>query len=506
MSVLIRKARPALRRPWAWALGFTACAAVIVLAVVFAPPRLGAADNGDFYRIAARMGVDGTQRLSGSEWPYFHEVNERWLWQEMDWRQLTPSQASFSAVWPVSLVRLITNLFSGTAETPLSTAALALVYMGMLLVAVFLLTRFALIRWRLRGLLLMLPGAVMLLGSMHLAWLNSLYGETMLYVGLLLTLGCFLTAVSARSPAAQALWLLPCGAAAYLLCCGKPQAVLAWPLWMALLAVLAVRALRRMNRRRMLTWLCAVLLVVQTVWSGLCCLNLYRWNSELNESATLFSALFDGILTLTDDPEAMLEDMGLDPALAADVGKNGYSDPNDMVAPPYSDRGREMIDSKINTLGLLKYYVTHPAYLLEALEITAQQAVEPAIALHHFVGEAEAAHTDHTRFGLWARVRPHVTPRHFWQYVLLYGGMLAVCALRLRRAGDGRSRLMTLVFLAVLFTGVLQYPLPFLGNGYADTNKQLYLFMLCHDVCMLWAACFLVCRATQVLHRRFVTK
>ena len=84
--------------------------------------------------------------------------------------------------------------------------------------------------------------------------------------------------------------------------------------------------------------------------------------------------------------------------------------------------------------------------------------------------------------------------------------MLAVCALRLRRAGDERSRLMTLVFLAVLLTGVLQYPLPFLGNGYADTNKQLYLFMLCHDVCMLWAACFLVCRATQVLHRRFVTK
>ena len=59
---------------------------------------------------------------------------------------------------------------------------------------------------------------------------------------------------------------------------------------------------------------------------------------------------------------------------------------------------------------------------------------------------------------------------------------------------------------AVLLTGVLQYPLPFLGNGYADTNKQLYLFMLCHDVCMLWAAYFLVCRATQVLRRRFVTK
>ena len=80
------------------------------------------------------------------------------------------------------------------------------------------------------------------------------------------------------------------------------------------------------------------------------------------------------------------------------------------------------------------------------------------------------------------------------------------CNLRLRRAGDGRSRLMTLLFLAVLLTGILQYPLPFLGNGYADTNKQLYLFMLCHDVCMLWAACFLVIRAAQGFRHGFVTK
>lgn len=496
---LERRPRPAMARPWIAGLACTLAAAAVVLWVLFLPPHLGAADNGDFWRIAGRMGVDGVQHLSGSDWPYFHEVNEHWLWQPMNWAQLTPAEASFSAVWPVSFLRLVTNLVGDTAAMPLSTAALAGVYAAMLLLAVFLLTRFAAARWGWRGLLPALPGAVMLLGGMHLAWFNSLYGEAMLFVGLLLTLGCFVTAIQAEGR--RAAWMLiPCCLATSLLLCGKPQAVLGWPLWTAMLVILAIHVLRPLARRCFLRRALAAFLAVHLLWSAASCTVLYAWNSAINEDATLFSAIFDGVLMLTDDPEAMLADMGLDPVLAADRGKNGYCDRNDMIAPPYSPRGEAMLFSHMNTMRLLKYYVTHPAYLLQAMEITAQQAVSPAISLHHFAGEAEAIHTDHTRFGWWARLRPYVTPRHFWQYVLLYGGMLAVCALRLRRQ-NSRGRLLTLLFLAVLLTGVVQYPLPFLGNGYADTNKQLYLFMLCHDVCMLTAVCYGISR----LCRRFMT-
>lgn len=496
---LERRPRPAMARPWVAGLACTLVAALMVAWVLFLPPRLGAADNGDFTRIAGRMSVDGTQQLSGSEWPYFHEVNERWLWQPMNWAQLTPAEASFSAVWPVSLLRLATNLVGDTAITPLSTAALAAVYAAMLLLAVFLLARFAAARWGWRGLLCALPAAVMLLGGMHLAWFNSLYGEAMLYVGLLLTLGCFVTAIQAEGSQA-ALMLIPCCLATSLLLCGKPQAVLGWPFWTAMLVILAIHVLRPLARRCFLRRALTVFLAAHLLWSAASCAVLYAWNNVLNEGATLFSAIFDGALMLTDDPEAMLADMGLDPAMAADRGKNGYWDPTDLVAPPYSPKGESMLYSRMNTMGLLKYYITHPAYLYQALEITAQQAVTPAISLHHFVGEVETDHADHTRFGWWAQLRPYVTPRHFWQYVLLYGGMIAVCVLRLRRE-DGQGRLLTLLFLLVLFTGVVQYPLPFIGNGYADTTKQLYLFMLCHDVCMLTAVCYVISRFC----RKFVT-
>ena len=32
-----------------------------------------------------------------------------------------------------------------------------------------------------------------------------------------------------------------------------------------------------------------------------------------------------------------------------------------------------------------------------------------------------------------------------------------------------------------MITGVLQFPLSVLGNGFADNQKQLFCFSLCHD-------------------------
>ena len=36
--------------------------------------------------------------------------------------------------------------------------------------------------------------------------------------------------------------------------------------------------------------------------------------------------------------------------------------------------------------------------------------------------------------------------------------------------------------LFLILTGVLQYPLSVLGNGFADNQKQLFCFALCHDM------------------------
>ena len=45
-----------------------------------------------------------------------------------------------------------------------------------------------------------------------------------------------------------------------------------------------------------------------------------------------------------------------------------------------------------------------------------------------------------------------------------------------------------------MLVGVMQYPLSVIGNGFADNNKQMYTFMLCHDLLVVAAGVVLVRR------------
>ena len=90
------------------------------------------------------------------------------------------------------------------------------------------------------------------------------------------------------------------------------------------------------------------------------------------------------------------------------------------------------------------------------------------------------------RINLWAKLRPHVMPNRLWQYALCFGAAFAYCLVRLRR-DRGQRRLFAGLMLSVLLIGLEQLPLPFIGNGLADTNKQLYLFMLVCDLSILSA-------------------
>ena len=60
--------------------------------------------------------------------------------------------------------------------------------------------------------------------------------------------------------------------------------------------------------------------------------------------------------------------------------------------------------------------------------------------------------------------------------------LLALLIRRIAKKGAGvREKLLCAVPLFLIVTGVLQYPLSVLGNGFADNQKQLFCFSLCHD-------------------------
>ena len=212
-----------------------------------------------------------------------------------------------------------------------------------------------------------------------------------------------------------------------------------------------------------------------------------------------------GSLMLTDtneEAEKMLTEMGLDPELVADKGHHAYWEKSEVHLVPESDEADQKLYSKINTFGVLKYYISHPNYLYKALEVTANHAINPAVSLFVFQdGALTEDVVERGRFTLWEKVRYIFVPHHFWQYVILYLCFFAIAfrklylLLKKHLEGDScwyRSIFLISLYILIMLIGILQYPLPFIGNGFADTNKQLYLFMLCWDITVYCTLCWAV--------------
>ncbi len=464
---------------------------VAVWSVLYNFPHMGVANNGDFYRFAERVGIDGIQYYVGDIYPFYNLLTELWNWKELDWMLLTPFKPSFGNIWPITFIRALTKIFSDTVTTPFNTIYLSYVYTVLFLVACGLLVKFVISKFGALSPYFVIAGGIQFLGSSHLAYFNSFYGEAMLFVGLFLALALLLEAIHTSSWKCSFFTMILHYFASFLFLTAKPQGVLALPFWAIVQIIVTIYLLKNSTVwKRWIRIMLPTILVIHLIWSGLTCWNLYQWNNEYNEKDTLYSAIFNGALLLTETEEEgrqMLEDMGLDPDLIADKGHHPYMPAEQLTLVPRTDEAQEKLYDKINTLGVLKYYLEHPDYLLQVLDITAQHALTPRTNYIQFAGEMHDDNVaENGRFTMWENLRKYVVPHYFWQYVVIYA-VLVICALRALfvHRKDMKYTVMVLIYLLIMATGVLQFPLPFIGNGYSDTTKQLYLFMLCWDITML---------------------
>lgn len=477
---------------------------LVLYLVLFFPPRMGAANNGDFYRLAERCSVYGFESFTDDPYPFFSKIYEKWNWEELDWSLLTPAKQSCGNIWPIMLVRLIINVVSSTDRVPFSTYYLSLVYAGLFLGATILLIKFALKIIPRGAIILIFTAIIMFMGSMHLAWFNSFYGEAMLYVGLLLSLGLFshLICFSHTPPVTIFLLFLTCFSN-YLFLTGKSQNVLAWPFWVIMLVIVTIFVYKKSKNgltrtaKRIFGTVCTIIVGIYIIYSGISCYKLYQWNSELNEKDTLYQAIMLGALEIAqseEEEQIILAEMDLSPELALDKGKHAYLPSEEYNIAPRSEKAEELLYNKINTFGLLKFYITHPKYLYRALEITSSQAVYPATSLLMPKQDTPIdVESNHGRFTLWENFRPLLVPHHFWQYVIIYLILFITCIRYLiYHKTELQHKILICLYMLIMMTGIIQFPLPFIGNGLADTNKQLYLFMLCWDITALVAIAWVV--------------
>lgn len=475
-------------------------AAVATLAVLMAcftllrPDHAACVNNGDFDRMMSSIDLAWTaEAQSISEGTSLHWVIEEYDWTAgFDWQRLTPLKASYSLYFFASVSRLLTDL----AGQPMNTYVLEWVMTLFAIAAILLLVWDLYPRFR----AVTLPfGALLcaiLLSETNLSWYNGLFGEGCVMLGLLLSCACAVhLAVMPRTGVwKRILWLALLSYSLYILTTSKAQMLLALPF-----AILLLIALVIYHWPRRFAWRSAMALCLTFVIAFVS-LGAYReYVQERNQDSgaqmhTMWQAYFYGIFMIADDPIQEMEALGIDTAMAADIGKYvDFSEDAQYVYHPLSDEAKEKFTDHVSTVKIVLWYITHPAKMIYMLNHAADVARQTYTGFRAYKSQDYwdwAARDTVDGLGLWMYWREKMVPSTFLGYFLFYLIYVIWIIRRLfsrKKPATREEKALCAILLFILLTGVLQYPLSVLGNGFADNQKQLFCFTLCHDLLLMLA-------------------
>lgn len=446
------------------------------------PMRAGCVNNGDYGRMMEQLGLNWQDTiLHQVDAQANHFVIENYAYRSgFDWRALTSLSPKYSLIYPASLVRLICFFTGQTFSTW---------YMSMIMNAV-LVACIVSITYDLYG---MYGSGAALFGSLlcgvflcegYLVWFNSLFGEGCILLGAFMVIACCVHLAVNPERKCWLSVLLLLFSARFLLC-AKAQMLVALPVVMALIAAFSILHRPRAAMGRAI-YAAAVLVGCALICVD--CVMVYRDDAKISRRQTVWQSTFFGALMISDDPEDAMEELGIDKRMLPDIGKDAYHSDEDYVISPNSPEADAAFFDHVNTLTMVGYYLRHPGQLWRMLNHAASTSQTMYTGFRAYLGQDYAQpHDQVQRFGLWELWRNFFTFGSFVSYVLLYGALIALCVFGVlrRKEADIRRKMLAVIYLGILLIGAVQYPLSVIGNGFADNHKQMFGFMLCHDILTL---------------------
>ncbi len=465
-----------------------ALAALMVLYTEFKVPHAVCVNNGDFGRLMGNIGINWS---SGNYFDTVSQSNrlaiEDYAFLEpFDWQRLTFLKPTFSHYYFASIIRLFTEPF-GLA---ISSWQIALLMSAIGAGCILLITRDLfdrLGRWTL------VAGAglcVVFCSETYLVWYNSMYGEACMLLGILMCVACAVhLSVISNTGKARIVWLGLLAVSLHILCCAKSQMLVALPFALALLCVMFWRHRPYRYDRLFVYGLCGLALCAMLTLSSIGVYTSERGDNGISQRCSMWHTFFYGIFMISDDPIADMEALGIDTAMAPDIGKPVMFDKTDeYVYAPLSEEAQTAFYDHVSIGKSLVWYLTHPTKLLYMLDYASDTAHTLYTDYRIYAGQDyNVPHDQVDGFGWWQYSRDIFAPTGFLGNVLIYGSLLVWVYKRLRKKSkaDAGTRLLMCTVLFVVFVGVFQFPLTILGNGFADNQKQMFMFITVHDMVVL---------------------
>lgn len=456
-------------------------AAIFILSyILLLRPIIGVADNGDFARI---MNSTALYYLSAEPTDrYFGFVNRLY-----GIRTMIPFGGGYLST-ELPLVLLAVFL----CKTVLGTAFfdirfLAVIYILVLTAAVFYIARCCRKCIGLAGLFPALIAVFIFCDIGYTSYFNSLYGEPVTFVFLLLMAGMAVTLAIEEKPA---IWMLILFCTGALFFAGaKVQNSPAG----LLVAMICIRLawFRKDAAWRRISILSAVLV---TVVSLVC----YASVSKEIKVCNKYQTVFYGILRGSPDPSGDLEELGIEPSLAVLAGTNYFMEkyPIDIKTPEF----KEMLFDKVSYTSVAAFYLRHPRRFLHKLDYAAENGFKLKQGFGNYEKYPGIQYKQTSNvFGYWSDFKMNALPHTLPFVCAFYAAALIAVIYEYKRADNLKMRFFIEFMGAIILMGMMQFVLPVIGDGDADLSKHLFLFNISFDLLFTAGLAYIVLKAAAMV-------
>ncbi len=456
---------------------------VLSFCVLYLGNNVGLSDNGDFRRV-----------LLVNNMEYADEENHYYLFKqdykmhiegdtffekisylcETNAEEEIYSSPHFVIIKASKVLNFIVNTIVVREEEHYDIWYLALIYIFMLSMAAWgIFTFFADESKKLR-IAIFAIFIIMFCDSGYLLYFNSLYGEPLQYVALMM-----LVALGLLIYKRPTIPKIACFFVSLYFFAGSKLANVPYAVIVSLLALSFV-FLRKDKLYKIGVGVCVIVAAVFIA-------NLYLSIPSWMHNDTTYQSVFFGAVKDSETPEKDLKQLGIDTKYLPLVNTNAYMNaeeyPIDIRTPEFEQDFYE----NVSKADVVFFYMRHPVRFFHKV----MHSIENASSLRPLnTGTSATVIMDSTsRFSLWSNLRVATkflyTPAIILAIALVmtaYVVLVHIYLVRNKKQTD-EKRLYMIMVLYVLLAGLwINMCLPILGNGEADLMKHMFLFMNFMDV------------------------
>ncbi|MDQ6419418.1 hypothetical protein RB620_08240 [Paenibacillus sp. LHD-117] len=441
---------------------YVVAAAAITVWLLFVGPFIGVADNGDFLRIMGTAGLDYYAEESYED-RFFGYAHALFAYDEF-FRGFYPS----TQIILVMIARLIGSVFNGEA---FDVRILGGIYAALLLAAGYLIIRANKTNDRIVAAVLALVMLFVFSDVAYMAYFNSLFGEPVSFVFMLLAVGAGLKLARSDKPSASMIVLFY--AAVFFLTCSKTQNA---PIGIgfALIGLRFIGLGREARLRKLIIGLSAFVMLASV--------TMYVAAPKDFKQINIYQTVFFGVLNNSPDVEGDLEELGLPQRLSVLAGTNYFQS---GTAIPQNDPSLKAdFYDRISHFDILWFYMKHPGRLVQKMEYAAENgmSIRPYYLGNYEKAEEKPRGALSFQYSGWSEFKRAFIPNQLWFIALFFAAYIAVVCLEWLRGSSRRTRISAELFLLLGLTGIFSFLIPILGDGQADMGKHLFLFNVCFDM------------------------